>query len=184
MIGKQQRRVDVERRVRKDLERIDFYRLPVNPIRVANRLGVRVEYAEFLNSPTVGMVTTMGGSGRILAIKIDSPYQLRFTIAHELGHYFLHLMEGGVIKEGEVRDQLINRFWGREPAEGPVSENLAREIEANWFAAELLMPMEFVREEWERTPNIPSLARMFGVTEEAIGYRIAGLNLRVQARGG
>lgn len=184
MIGEQQRRVDVENRVRGELERMGLYRLPVNPIQFANRLGMSVEYAKFPEIPTIGMVVTRGGRGRIFAAKSDSPYRLRFTIAHELGHYFLHLSEGNVIKDGEVRDRAIDMFWESEPLAGPISENLMREIEANWFATELLMPMEFVREEWNRNPSLPSLARMFDVTEDAIGYRVAGLNLWVPANGG
>lgn len=183
MIGEQQRRVDVESRVRKELERIGLYRLPVNPIQVAHRLGISVKYAKFPDGPTTGMVATNGGSSRILAAKLDSPYHLRFTIAHELGHYFLHLMEDNAIKDGEVRDRLINIFLEREPAAGPISEDLMREIEANWFAIELLMPMEFIREEWNRNPSLTSLARMFGVTEDAIGYRVADLDLWVPAKG-
>ncbi len=184
MIGEQQRRVEVECRVRKELERVGLYRLPVNPIQVANRLGISVEYAKFPDGSTTGMIAAKGGGGRIFAAKLDLPYRLRFTIAHEIGHYFLHLMEGNVIKDGEVRDRLIDMFLEREPSAGLVSEELMREIEANWFATELLMPMEFVREEWARNPNIPSLARMFGVTEEAIGYRVADLNLWDPANGG
>lgn len=184
MIGEQQRRVDVEQRAREELERMGLYRLPVNPIQVANRLGISVKYAQFPDGVTTGMVAVKGGSGTIFAAKLDSPYQLRYTIAHELGHYFLHLMEGNVIKDGEARDRLINIFLKREPTVGPISEDLMREIQANWFATELLMPMEFIREEWNRNPNIPSLARMFDVTEDAIGHRVAGLNLWIPANGG
>ena len=184
MIGEQQRRVDVERRVREELERMGLYHLPVNPIQFANRLGMSVEYAKFPDIATTGMVITRGGSGKIFAAKSDSPYRLRFIIAHELGHYFLHLIEGNVIRDGEARDRAIDMFWENEPLAGPVPEDLMREIEANWFAIELLMPMEFVREEWGRNPSLPNLARLFDVTEEAIGYRVAGLSLWVPPRGG
>ena len=184
MIREQRRRVDVEQRVREELERMGLYRLPVNPIQFANRLGISVEYAKFPEISTIGMVVTKGGTGRVFAAKSDSPYRLRFTIAHELGHYFLHLSEGNVIKDGEVRDRAIDMFWENEPLAGPVSEALMLEIEANWFAAELLMPMEFVREAWSKTPDLPYLSRMFDVTEDAIGYRVAGLNLWVPSNGG
>ena len=50
MIGEQQRRAGVERRVREELELMGLYRLPVNPIQFANRLGIKVEYAEFPKS--------------------------------------------------------------------------------------------------------------------------------------
>ena len=183
MIGEQQRRVDVERLVRRELERMGLYRLPVNPIQFANRLGISVEYATFPDGSTIGMVVTKGGNGKIFAAISDTPYRLRFAIAHELGHYFLHLMEGNVIKDGAVGDRIIDLFWENEPLAGPFAKDLKREIEANRFATELLMPMEFVRKEWYRNPNLLSLARMFDVTEDAIGYRVAGLNFWVPASG-
>ena len=183
MIEEQRSRADVEHLVRKELARMGLYQLPVNPIQFANRLGMSVEYAEFPDSSIIGMVHTKNGSGRIFAAESDTPYRLRFTIAHELGHYFLHLMEGNVIKDGEARDRPIDMFWEKEPAEGIASEGLTREIQANQFAAELLMPTEFVREEWSRNPRLPYLARMFDVTEEAIGYRVADLVLWVPGKG-
>lgn len=184
MIGEQRRRADVECLVRKELEQMGLYRLPVNPIQFANRLGMSVEYAKFPDGLTTGMVTTEGGRGRIFAEMLDSPYRLRFTIAHELGHYFLHLMEGSTIRDGKAWDRPVDMFWDKEPPVGPVSEGLMREIEANWFATELLMPMEFVREEWSANPSLLSLARMFDVTEDAIGRRVADLNLWVPVNGG
>ena len=181
MIGEQQRQVDLERLVRRELERMGLYRLPVNPIQFANRLGISVEYANFPDGSTIGMVVTRGGSGKIFAAISDSPYRLRFAIAHELGHYFLHLMEGNVIKDGSLRDRPIDLFWENKSSAGPLPKDLKQEIEANWFATELLMPLEFVRKEWYRNPNLQSLARMFDVTEDAVGCRVANLNLWVPA---
>ena len=176
MIGEQQRRVDVERRVRRELERIGLYRLPVNPVRVANRLGISVKGVEFKNGSHSGMIAVKDGNAVIyVADSEETPYRMRVAIAHSLGHYFLHLMDSGRVKDGQILDRTIDMFLEREPAEGPVSEEMAREIEANWFAAELLMPTDFVQEEWDRNPSIPSIARIFGVTEEAIGRRIAVL---------
>ena len=48
------------------------------------------------------------------------------------------------------------------------------EIQANWFAAALLMPGELVRIEWDKHL---SMAKMFNVSEEAMGYKLDTLNL-------
>ena len=64
MIGEQQRRAEIENRVRQELERIDHYRLPVNPVRVANRLGIEVYLSTFGQGPITGMVETNGGRRR------------------------------------------------------------------------------------------------------------------------
>ena len=183
MIGEQQKRAEVENRVRQELERIDHYRLPINPVRVANRLGIEVYLSTFGQGPITGMVETNGGRAEIFVLDSESPYRKKVTVAHELAHYFLHLTQDGAIKNGRIQDRAIDLFWSKEPA-AAVSDDWQREIEANWFAAELMMPTKFVKEEWARNPSIPSLARIFVVTEEAIGYRVADLNLWVPATAG
>ena len=175
MIGEQQRRVDVESRVRKELERIDLYRLPVNPVTVANKLGMKVKSIESEDSSFAGLVAVKNGSGSIYVSESEPAYLIRFTIAHEIGHYLLHLNEGGTIRDGMMLDRPIDMFWDREPAE--VSEEWMKEIEANWFATELLMPTEFIREEWSKIPSVSRLAEAFYVTDEAIGHRVANLSL-------
>ena len=179
MIGEQQRRVDVESRVRKELERIDLYRPPVNPVTVANKLGMRVMSGVFKDSSVISMVSIKGGNSGIFVAesKSDAPYLLRVAVAHALGHYFLHLLKDGVTKDGKILDRHIDMFWEREPDEGPLSKEHLWEIEANQFASELLMPEKYVKEEWGKKPNILSMAQTFGVTEEAIGQRIANLAL-------
>ena len=189
MIGEQQRRVDVESRVRKELERIGLYRIPVNPIQLANRLGISVKGVEFVDDSVISAVETRDGSAKIFVADAETPYRKRFAIAHELGHYFLHLMENRVIKDGEIVDPVHFMSWGKEQEARLASEFRRRrsrrglpglqreEIEANWFATELLMPEESVRDEWEWHPSARRLARVFNVTAEAIQYRLDDLGL-------
>ncbi len=105
----------------------------------------------------------------------------RFTIAHEIGHFLLH--EGALIVDHAVR---VN--W-RDEVSGMATDT--EEIEANTFAAELLMPREFVINKLEEymkkigTTNrtmshedlITSLAREFDVSAEAMGYRLINLGI-------
>jgi Zn-dependent peptidase ImmA (M78 family) len=105
----------------------------------------------------------------------------RFTIAHEIGHLLLH--EGTLIVDHAVR---VN--W-RDEVSGMATDT--EEIEANTFAAELLMPRELVINELEeymkkvaatnRTMShedlITSLAREFDVSAEAMGYRLINLGI-------
>jgi Zn-dependent peptidase ImmA (M78 family) len=53
------------------------------------------------------------------------------------------------------------------------------EREANVFAAELLMPEPAVRSEWARAESAAELARWFGVSEEAMGWRLYNLGVVV-----
>jgi len=59
----------------------------------------------------------------------------RFTIAHELGHYLLHNQEGV-----HVDRAVFARLRDSVASQGTDSD----EIEANVFAAELLMPRAFI----------------------------------------
>ncbi len=183
MIEEQRSQVDVENLVKRELYQQGLYRLPVNPVQFANRLGIRVRGVVFKDNAFISMVETKGGKGDIfVAASEDAPYRMRVATAHSLGHYFLHLMEGNVIKDGKILDRPIDMFWGRKSTEGTISDEMTKELEANWFATELLMPTEFVQKEWTKTPVIPSLARTFGVTEEAIGQRVADLNVWLPAK--
>jgi Zn-dependent peptidase ImmA (M78 family) len=51
------------------------------------------------------------------------------------------------------------------------------EQEANVFAAELLMPEEAVRAEWPRAASAVELASWFGVSVEAMRWRLFSFDL-------
>ena len=165
-------RSEFELRAKEVLVQHGLYSLPIDPVRLANRLGVRVNNAKFSDDSWAAMLAKSGDTTRIFVEQSDQPYRKRFSIAHELGHHFLHLFE-----DGEFVDKRVDMFRDREPAHGPMSKQRLREVEANWFAAALLMPVEFVRAEWEKNPNIQKMSRVFNVSEEAMGYRLDALDL-------
>lgn len=106
----------------------------------------------------------------------------RFTIAHELGHLLLHRY---MTPHADGRLQV--RFRDEESSKGSVRE----EIEANQFAAELLMPEEFVRSltpkvsfdfadqaaDREAVTKLTRLAKRFGVSVQALSFRVANLSM-------
>jgi hypothetical protein len=84
----------------------------------------------------------------------------RFTIAHELGHYFLHSSQGETLLKA-TRKGDGNHEW-----------------EANWFAASLLMPKGQVKRFCEANGANPSLvAARFKVSALAAEYRLKNLGL-------
>ena len=85
----------------------------------------------------------------------------RFTIAHELGHYFLHYLY--LDHEGE---ETFSR-GGRNRAE----------TEANVFAAALLMPADHFTREYERIGNATLVAWHFDVSPAAADVRAQVLGL-------
>jgi Zn-dependent peptidase ImmA (M78 family) len=165
-------RSDIEGRAREVLTQHGLYALPIDPVQVANRLGISVNNAKFSDDSWAGLVTKNGSNTRIFVEQSDPPYRKRFSIAHELGHHFLHLLE-----DGEIIDKRVDMFREREPSGGLISEQRLKEIQANWFAAALLMPEDLVRAEWQKNPNIRNMARAFNVSEEAMGYRLDAFDL-------
>lgn len=84
-----------------------------------------------------------------------------FTIAHELGHLFLH-----------------TNMNARGEASFARSGSDRQEWEANWFAAELLMPeAEFRKAAKECWSNPDLLADRFGVSTAAASVRLKALGI-------
>ena len=63
------------------------------------------------------------------------------------------------------------------PVDVTEAADRALEREANVFAAELLMPEELVREEWPRAATADELAAGFGVSAEAMAWRLYNFEL-------
>jgi Zn-dependent peptidase ImmA (M78 family) len=97
----------------------------------------------------------------------------RFTIAHELGHFILHQNLSNIFI-----DSSLVFFRNEEASEGTKKQ----EIEANTFAAELLMPESILIEKARNQPLdddkvIKELAKNFGVSVQALTIRLTILGL-------
>jgi len=95
----------------------------------------------------------------IVVNSADSQARQNFTIAHELGHFLMkhHEQDGYEV--------LL-----RNPS---AMKNTPMEQEANCFAANLLVPMMFLREYIENFPRATNqqLADIFGVSTDVIRFR-------------
>jgi len=89
----------------------------------------------------------------IVLSSISSPRRDRFTIAHELGHYFLHSLQG------------------QRPLRAARNGSNRAEWEANWFAAGFLMPRDMIASDIQ-TISIPEMAIKYGVSQVAISIRM------------
>lgn len=87
----------------------------------------------------------------------DSPERQRFTIAHEIGHIAMKHQEGGVSIDF------------RSTFDGTPTEQ--KEIDANKFAAELLMPAEDFIRAFFKCLTDEQLALRFGVSQQAVTIR-------------
>ena len=166
------RRSEIESRARAVLERHNLTTVPIDPLVLANREGIKVNNAKFWDDNLVGMIVKQGDEVTMLVNQTDPPFRKRFTIAHELGHYFMHLQQ-----DGEYVDKEANLFRRHTDDESEMTPTRRLEIQANMFAASLLMPEAEVRRYWKERPSIDELARIFKVSNEAMGYRVDSLGL-------
>jgi Zn-dependent peptidase ImmA (M78 family) len=91
----------------------------------------------------------------------STPRRDRFTVAHELGHFFLH------------------SWMGARPLKASRNGSDRAEWEANWFAAGLLMPKTKFTAEYKRKRSLSSLAEKFDVSEHAAKIRCTVLGLKL-----
>lgn len=118
-----------------------------------------------------GLIVREGSSVTIGINSTQSPARMRFTIAHEFGHFLLH--EG--ISSHVDHNYRIN-FRSSESSMATDVE----EIEANFFAASLLMPKQFLMaknsiEALDDDTGVSRLARDFKVSQHAMSLRLANV---------
>lgn len=163
-------KAEIERKAHQTLMEHGMYSIPVDPVVIANRLGIRVSNAVFSESSLSGMIAKRGDKKSLLVNSDDSIERKRFTIAHELGHCILHLDN-----EGEFVDSKEDMF--RTETNSPNGRRYHKEVEANEFAAALLMDAKRVREVWNDYKDIDNIARIFMVSESAMDIRLKSLGL-------
>jgi predicted transcriptional regulator len=95
----------------------------------------------------------------------------RFSIAHEIGHYVLHFLYPNQLLRSNLMNVRAYRSGG----------DLA-EREANWFAANFLMPKDRFKDSFEENRGqISKIATEFKVSQPAAFYRAKGLSLITEA---
>lgn len=149
--------------------------LPVDVEAVAQGLGIAVVRDKF--EPTISGVLIREASSTVIVVNLDHhSRRQRFTIAHELGHYELHPGRELTV------DSSVRLNW-RDDVAGLATDQ--EEIDANAFAAELLMPADAVRaavaslrgELADPRKVSARLTARFDVSTEAMGYRLINLGI-------
>jgi len=97
----------------------------------------------------------------IVVNKEDAAARQNFSIAHELGHWIMH-------PDQVKADENNIRIFYRKPMGG---ETDPLEIEANAFAAYLLVPEEMLKQHQKKSDL--ELAQLFNVSQSLIGFRRA-----------
>jgi len=166
------KRSEIEERAREILRDHGMLEMPVDPVKLANDLGVKVFNAKFGQEGVSGLLAVRGQSPAIYVTADEHPVRKRFTVAHEIGHFVLHL----VGRDGDFVDTSDN-FRALVDPEADWTPERRMEWEANVFAAALLMDEELVRRKWQEIGELEGLSRWFQVSRPAMAFRLESLGI-------
>lgn len=117
--------------------------LPVNLSTIANKHNILIDTKDNFSKGVSGMLLRHGNSfGIMYSTHIKNKGFQRFSIAHELGHYFL---------EGHIDHILPDKNSVHNSSAGFISGDFY-EMEADHFASGLLMPDNLIQPIIKKTP--------------------------------
>ena len=163
---------EIQKRVKALLEKQNVTAAPVPVQKIAKALGARVRRSA-LDEDLSGMIYLKGSTPIIGVNSRHHPNRQRFTIAHEIAHLALH--RNSIINQVHIDRKFPVLMRDTNSATG--TEHM--EIEANRFAAELLMPTSLLSEMLKKKgfdiddeKPLERLARKFRVSKQALEFRI------------
>jgi Zn-dependent peptidase ImmA (M78 family) len=166
------RRKRVEQTVRELLGANQVSHPPIPVDRIAKRQGLMLR-AEPLESTLSGFLYRAGDRAVVGTNSLQPQVRQRFTVAHELGHFMLHELE-----ELHVDRQVHFKLRSKLSSQGTDDD----EIEANLFAAEILMPRGMIASDVRRLgaidvidDKITALAQRYRVSVQAMTLRLRDL---------
>ena len=117
------------------LGELDIKTAPIYPRKIAKELGIYVWEKEAEGGYDGYLISVNDTWGIMVNSAVRSKTRKRFTVAHELGHYYI-----------DYHKRISYRCFGKD-LEDLSSDARQDEREANEFAVELLMPDELFKED-------------------------------------
>lgn len=144
-------------------------KVPVDVVAISKNYGISAYVAE-LDNEVSGAIKYDDKSNtfEIIANKNNAETRQRFTIAHELGHYFLHR---DMLKNSDIHIDTLYRI-----AMQTDKKTKEQEKEVDYFAGALLMN-RIVIEKLIESYSIEEMAEIFGVSSSAMTVRLNILGL-------
>ena len=138
-----------------------------------------VDFEKLGNKNVSGAIRYTNDEFSILLNKNETVERRRFTLAHELGHFFL---DNEVLKSSKVHiDTLYRSAQDYSYVANDIEEDsdvkLTSEVEIDYFAGALLMNELILRKVYKVENNIAKLAKMFEVSYSAMFVRLDVLGL-------
>lgn len=167
-------RTKTEAQAEEILRLLNALRAPVPIETVARGLGLQVQAAS-LGDEISGVLVVQNGKGVIGYNADQAPVRQRFSIAHEVAHFVLHQ---------SMQELFIDKSYTavfRRDQRSSTGEHRI-EIEANQFAAVLLMPKTILFKELRQIDfdladecALDTLADRFKVSAQAMSIRLGQL---------
>ena len=167
--------IELAAQIRKEL---GLEEVPTDVYKIADKLGLEIK-KEILENDISGFLLTIKSKKSYIVInKRHSSNRQRFSIAHEIAHFLLHKNSA---------DVFVNNAKATFRDSNSSTGEYRQEVQANRFAAELLMPKKELREAFqeryydlhsnEAEDIIQKLAEDFQVSISAMTIRLNDLNL-------
>lgn len=167
----------VDQHAEEILRQTAAYKVPVPIELVAHRLNLTTE-ASALGDSVSGMLVVEDDRGAIGYNSSHARVRQRFTVAHEIAHFVLHL------KKNRRSQLFIDPFVIFRRDDNSRAGNDREEVEANRLGAALLMPAGLLRKEIRKhgldlddEDALGFLAKRFRVSTVAMTYRLNALGL-------
>lgn len=177
-MAKKQRQASLETEAQSLLDELDMNTLPISVDKIAKSLGAQLRYSP-LDSELSGMIYIKDGVPIIGVNALHHPNRQRFTIAHEIAHLCLH--RDHITNAVHVDKGFAVPVLKRDAASATGTERL--EIEANQFAAALLIPRRMLdqllaeaRIDIESEGALEQFAKKFKVSKAMLEFRIRNLS--------
>lgn len=135
-----------------------IYHLPINLLEIANMNDIEVYYKE-MPSDVSGAIKFDNSENKfkIIIKKNMSEKSQRFTLAHELSHFFLH---NEILKSEIIH---IDTLY--------MKDNI-KESRVDYLASALLIEKNMIIELYKLNPSISELAEIFCVSELTMKLRL------------
>jgi Zn-dependent peptidase ImmA (M78 family) len=168
------RRRRIESMIEELLAGYEITEAPVPVERIAKAKGARIFY-QSLEDNVSGFLYRDKTQAVIGVNTHHAPARQNFTTAHELGHFLLHDLE-----QLHIDHEFRVRLRDDVSSQGTDDD----EREANFFAASLLMPRQFLEEDLADEDYVDlldddflsDLARKYGVSSQALVNRLKNLD--------
>lgn len=156
---------DIQLKVKDILTHFGITRAPIPVEQIAEKMNIKISYAP--STDYSGILIRKDGGALMGINSEESPGRRRFTVAHELGHYFLEKTTAVSI---DYRDNSSR------------PDKTKQEVMADDFAANLLMPKEFLVHDYVMVggryeEKLVRLAEQYQVSREAMMWRLKNLQL-------